>query len=784
MSRRPWPRLRTWLASLGAAPGRVASSAERVESSAELVARIHHRVEHDLARRAGELAARTEEVGASVEELRRRIEHAERSGVAEREVAAARYEHLVRHLSGSDGRVLPLADRLVEQERVARGQARITRELVAAAARDAEVEHLLAGIDPVAARRPGVSVTTIAWNHAAFLPRAIDSARDLLAALPAHLRGDIWVLDDASTDHTADVLARLGGDVRAIRAGRSLGLSRARDVLLHAVPTTHALILDADNTVEPAMAEVARLAVEHDAAFAYGVVLVVDPDGRPLDLLSTEPPGVAYYSAPANSIDSMAVVDVATVLALGGYTRDPVLEPADDWELLHRLGVHHRPILHVPRIVGRYLRTPLNHSAGALDGEAIAARIERAYRLGGRLAAGAPAAIVVDPVVGPLDGADDDRGPDAGAGPTVLVVAPGGVRNLGDDLITRSVVDRVRRTLPDARIDVVTDGSRLDELGADAAWLGRLADVVRAPGVDADTGPGSPVVDLEPPSLLVLAGGGTLADHWPDAAARRLALAEWATAHDARVVASGLGLGPLQDPRARSAVARLLAVAGARSVRDPFSAALAGELGAAVDVVTDDAVGLLEPLVERRREALVLQVRAAVYSGGSGRWSAWADTIDRLAALEGLEVVGLAVNDQERPPEIDLLAELADAPGRSAGWRLVDALAEHGALADALRRADGVVTASYHVALFALLSGVPALLVAGTPYYDAKVEGLEGLLGVSGVAVGDPPDADGLRAALDHVAAQLDPDAADHHRRLADEWFARAVRTALGDRVS
>ena len=92
----------------------------------------------------------------------------------------------------------------------------------------------------------------------------------------------------------------------------NLGLSRARNVLLHVTETTHALMLDADNTAVPegtiALYTVAR---QWDAAFTYGNVIMTAPDGSTMAMASNEPPTTDYFFAGGPHIDTLGVLDVA-----------------------------------------------------------------------------------------------------------------------------------------------------------------------------------------------------------------------------------------------------------------------------------------------------------------------------------------------------------------------------------------------------------------------------------------------------------------------------------------
>ena len=635
----------------------------------------------------------------------------------------------IAHLESWLGRALD--DLRRELEAVQRGQAQITREAIAAAARDVEAERLLAELAPRHPRRPGLSIVTISWNHGELLPASVRSGLALLDALPADRQGEVWILDDASTDDTTEVVAALGADARVhhLRAAVSLGLSRARDLLLHAVPTRHALVLDADNTVLVDAAALLDHAETSGAAFTFGPVLLHQPDGTPLGMVSAEPPGPGYVASPTNSIDTMAVVDVDEVLAAGGYTRDPVLAAADDWELVHRLAHRGRTIGFVPRLVGRYRAGAVRHSTVAKDDDYVRARITRAYRDDGVLLARGIDVAVALPDVEVAPSVDERR--------RVVVVSGGGVANVGDDAILQATVHRLAAQAPPGgwAIDLVTDGPDLPPLASPAAWVGTLAEVAVAPEV----------LDLQADDLVVLAGGGGVAADFSSIVTGRRAVVDAAVAAGATVVASGQGVGPL-TPGLADDVRALYQGCARVAVRDPGSRDLLVDLGldVPVDVVADDALALVGrgPVAPRpvglppAGGYLLVHAREAAYNPvDRERWMELAAAADALAADAGLAVLCLLINDRSAPPEAELASMLADGPGRRAGWHMARVTDDPQLAADLAAGCVAALVGSFHLGLFALAAGRPALVVSASDYFDTKAAGLTDLFGVGRVAL-------------------------------------------------
>lgn len=113
-----------------------------------------------------------------------------------------------------------------------------------------------------------ISVIIPAYNAAHWLPTAVASVRAQIR--PAD---EILIVDDGSTDRTAEVGAGFGPDVRMIRRENG-GLSAARNTGVAATSGEWMLFLDADDTLTPdALASLARTAENSDAGVVYGFVL-------------------------------------------------------------------------------------------------------------------------------------------------------------------------------------------------------------------------------------------------------------------------------------------------------------------------------------------------------------------------------------------------------------------------------------------------------------------------------------------------------------------------------
>lgn len=291
------------------------------------------------------------------------------------------------HRTGSpspdgDAGSAPLAERLdrLEQLLLRVGEeAALARHAAEAPERRAARAAIFARRRPAEARREGLSFLIPTWNHAGFLAEAVASADATLQALPAELRGETMVLDDASSDETPRLLAELAGRYRSVcplRSDGRLGIGGARNVLLEICDRRHGVLLDADNRVDPTgVRALYRAAVEWSATFAHG--LVVMRGEQELHARSNEPLDRAVLER--WSTDMMGIVDVERTLALGGFTSRIELVSGFDQELFLRLARHGELLLFVPVLVGRYRISRLSHHRSSLSWERSRELLRRMY---------------------------------------------------------------------------------------------------------------------------------------------------------------------------------------------------------------------------------------------------------------------------------------------------------------------------------------------------------------------------------------------------------------------
>ncbi|HVE80880.1 MAG TPA: glycosyltransferase [Candidatus Dormibacteraeota bacterium] len=114
-------------------------------------------------------------------------------------------------------------------------------------------------------KKPLVSIVIPSYNHSRFLTDAVNSA---LAQTYRPL--EVIVVDDGSTDNTADIAKKFGSKISYIRQTNQ-GPSAARNKGVAAAKGEYLLFLDADDLLEPGYIEqcLEALAANPQAAYVY-----------------------------------------------------------------------------------------------------------------------------------------------------------------------------------------------------------------------------------------------------------------------------------------------------------------------------------------------------------------------------------------------------------------------------------------------------------------------------------------------------------------------------------
>ncbi|WP_194837391.1 polysaccharide pyruvyl transferase family protein [Nocardia sp. XZ_19_369] len=398
------------------------------------------------------------------------------------------------------------------------------------------------------------------------------------------------------------------------------------------------------------------------------------------------------------------------------------------------------------------------------------------------------------------------------------------LRNRGDIAMMAVTVRRLREHWPDARIGMLTDQPRVlralvrgaepicPESGGQwsragsgaAAWTGSAALRWRAAS-DApkehlrrlrDTAKNAmrshvAATDFELPpvpaavaeaDLVIAQGGGYLTDIDLYQAHRTLNLLEQAVSLGIPTAMIGQGIGPMRNPQLLERAAAVLPSIGLIALREGRRGPqLLADLGVHPDrilVTGDDAVEFGHRL--RRAEIgtdIGLSLRVADYSKIDGTTRAVLGSVLRSQARQfAAPLVPLIIS------EYDSEDRRATLPLLTGATRTRPAVGRAGTpeeVARQLSRCRILVTSTYHLAVFALSQGIPAVALSSSQYYDDKFHGLAGMFG-TGLRIVHLDDT-ALEQQLRHAIEDLwttAPELRDPLHRKATEQIV-AGRTAL-----
>lgn len=227
-------------------------------------------------------------------------------------------------------------------------------------------------------RRSTVSVIVANYNYGEFLPMAVDSV-----LRQTHPPDEILVIDDASTDSSAEVLSWWDRDerVRVERNPENLGIVGNFRRGVELTSGDHVAFLGADNMMRSDYVERMKAALDSDpgAALAYPDMTIYGPRAAILaaevEADPTAVPDVFVWRVPDPTPDRMARIEHENFItgsamyrradyeAVGGY-REPEEqhEPvtAEDHDLFRRMIARGRSVVHVPHALIEYNQ----HSVG------------------------------------------------------------------------------------------------------------------------------------------------------------------------------------------------------------------------------------------------------------------------------------------------------------------------------------------------------------------------------------------------------------------------------------
>ena len=123
--------------------------------------------------------------------------------------------------------------------------------------------------------QPQVAIAVVSWNTAELLRRCLASMRGEIEAG----RAEVWVVDNASADGSADLVEREFPEVRLVRSKENLGFGRAVNLVAGRTANKWIAAANADIELEPdALARMLEAGAEHPDA-AIVAPRLIGPDG-------------------------------------------------------------------------------------------------------------------------------------------------------------------------------------------------------------------------------------------------------------------------------------------------------------------------------------------------------------------------------------------------------------------------------------------------------------------------------------------------------------------------
>jgi len=182
------------------------------------------------------------------------------------------------------------------------------------------------------------------------LPRAVESAR------AAGTDVEIIVIDDASTDETAEVCRNLD-NIKYVRAERNQGVAGARNIGIFQSTARYVAFLDDDDLRLPGSLDiqVAALEANPEAGFVCGAMIMADQDYQPTgEVVNPRRGGDVFWELLELEFPVMplcTLIRKECFLRVGLLNRH--LNGIDDWDIFTRIAELY-PVLVIETPVGIY----------------------------------------------------------------------------------------------------------------------------------------------------------------------------------------------------------------------------------------------------------------------------------------------------------------------------------------------------------------------------------------------------------------------------------------------
>ena len=215
------------------------------------------------------------------------------------------------------------------------------------------------------AGRAAISVVITNYNYGSFLPEAIESVLG-----QTHPAAEVLVIDDASTDHSRQVIASYGARVKALYNERNVGVVESLQRAINTTTGEYLVRLDADDRMRADYLERSSTVLDRnpDATIVYSDLIIFGPlAGVLAERVGAEPitgcedrfvwrfpdptPDTVINIDKSNFIHSAAIYRRQDYEAVGGYKPCPGPE---DQDLYSRMLSAGRKPLHLPEPLIEY----------------------------------------------------------------------------------------------------------------------------------------------------------------------------------------------------------------------------------------------------------------------------------------------------------------------------------------------------------------------------------------------------------------------------------------------
>jgi glycosyltransferase involved in cell wall biosynthesis len=207
---------------------------------------------------------------------------------------------------------------------------------------------------------PRVSAIIPTHNRAGMVSGAVESVLNQRSA-----PGEVIVVDDFSTDETAEALQTFGSAIRVIRTDRNVERGAARNLGAAAAEGELVAFLDADDEWDAAKLEVQLADAQDDLPSVTGVWLI-DGSGRTIGG-PYSPPSTAYQDI---GLENRYLASPSSILlprtvheSVGGFPEDRRIQGSEDWVFLVKLVAAGFPIVTIEQPLVRYRVHPANSTA-------------------------------------------------------------------------------------------------------------------------------------------------------------------------------------------------------------------------------------------------------------------------------------------------------------------------------------------------------------------------------------------------------------------------------------